>query len=94
MNLWAVGVPVITGPAEGWNFWPLIGIPVALLIAFRWLMLPRTIWVAMAAVLVGLLTADAVAAWGVVFVVGMSACLAIGSSIVLRRLRPGHPPTV
>ena len=94
MDLSAVGVPVVTGPAEGWNFWPLIGIPVALLLSFRWLKLPRSIWVAMAAVLVGLLTADAVAAWGVVYVVGLCACLAIGSSIVLRRLRPGHPPSV
>lgn len=94
MDLSAVGVPVVTGPAEGWNFWPLIGVPVALLFAFRWLKLPRSIWFAIAAVLIGLLTADAIAAWGVVPVVGVGACVAAASSIGLGRLRRRHPPTV
>jgi hypothetical protein len=94
MDLAAVGVPVVTGPAEGWNFWPLIGIPAAMLFAFRWLKLPRTIWVATAAVLVGLLTADAIAAWGVLPVVGVCAGMAAGSSIAVGRSRRRHPPTV
>ena len=94
MDLTAVGVPVVTGLAEGWNFWPLIGVPIALLFAFRWLKLPRTIWFAVAAVLIGLLTADAVTAWGVVPVVGVGACVATTSAFALGRLRRRHPPTV
>lgn len=93
MDLTAVGVPVVTGPAEGWNFWPLIGIPLALLFAFRWLKLRPTIWIAIAAILVGLLTADFIRTWGVLPVGAMGACLAAGSSIVLGRLRRGHPPS-
>ncbi len=94
MDLSAVGVPVVTGPAGGWNFWPLIGIPFALFFTFHWLKLPCTIWVAIAAVLIGLLTADAIGAWGVVPVAAVCACAATGSSIALGRLRRGHPPTV
>jgi hypothetical protein len=93
MDLCAVGVPV-RDVAEGWNFWPVVGIPAALLVAFRWLRLPRTIWVAAAAIVVGLLSADAVRAWGVVPVAGVSACLAAAASFALGRLRGGHPPTV
>jgi hypothetical protein len=93
MDLTAVGVPV-TDAAEGWNFWPLVGIPVALFLAFRWLHLPRTIWVGVAAIVVGLLSADAVAAWGVVPVAGVGACLTAAASFALGRLRGGHPPTV
>jgi hypothetical protein len=93
MDLTAVGVPVLTGPAQGWNFWPLIGIPVALFIAFRWLGLPRRVWVALTAILVGLLIADAVAVWGVLPVAGGTTLVVAGSSMV-NRLRRRHPPTV
>ena len=93
MDLTAVGVPV-TDVAEGWNFWPLIGVPVALLVAFRWLRLPRSASVAIGAVLAGVLTADAIGAWGVVPVAAALAIATIGASIVLRRLRREHPPTV
>jgi uncharacterized membrane protein len=94
MDLTAVGVPVVTGPAQGWNFWPLIGIPLALLVAFRWLRLPRRAGVALTAILVGLLIADAVAAWGVLPVAAGTAALVTGSAIAVGRLRRRHPPTV
>ena len=94
MDLSAVGVPVVTGPAQGWNFWPLLGIPLALFVAFRWLRLPRRAWVVLAAVLAGLLLADAVAAWGVLPVVGGTTLVVAGSTIVVGRLRRRHPPTV
>ena len=94
MDLTAVGVPVVTGPAQGWNFWPLIGIPLALFVAFRWLRLPRKAWVAVAAVLGGLLVADAVAAWGVLPVAGGTTLVVAGSAFVVGRLRRRHPPTV
>jgi hypothetical protein len=94
MNLTAVGVPVVTGPAEGWNFWPLIGIPLALFLAFRWLKLRRTTWIAIAAILVGLLTADMIRTWGVLPVGAMGVGLAAGWSIAIGRSRRGRPPTV
>lgn len=94
MDPLAVGVPVLTGPAQGWNFWPFIGIPVALLIAFYWLHLPRRVWVALLAILGGLLVADAVAAWGVLPVAGGTTVIVAGSAIALGRLRRRHPPTV
>ena len=94
MDLTAVGVPVVTGPAQGWNFWPLIGIPLALFVAFRWLRLPRRTWVALTAVLAGLLIADAVAAWGVLPVAGGATLVVAGWAIAVGRLRRRHPPTV
>ena len=94
MDITAVGVPVLTGPAQGWNFWPLIGIPVTLFVAFRWLRLPRGTWVTLSAVLAGLLIADAVAAWGVLPVAGGTTLMAAGSAIAVGRLRRRHPPTV
>ena len=94
MELTAVGVPVVTGPAQGWNFWPLIGVPLALFVAFRWLRLPRRAGVALTAVLGGLLVADAVAAWGVLPVAGGATLVVAGSAIALGRLRRRHPPTV
>ena len=94
MDLSAVGVPVMTGPGQGWNFWPIVGIPIALLVAYRWLRLPRTVVVAIGAILAGLLTADAISAWGVLPVLGAGACLTIGAAVAVRRARRGHPPTV
>ncbi len=90
----AVGVPVLTGPAQGWNFWPLIGIPVSFFVAFGWLRLPRRAWVAVAAILAGLLIADAVAAWGVVPVAGGITLVVAGWAVTVGRLRRRHPPTV
>ena len=95
MDPLAVGVPVLTGPAQGWNFWPFIGIPVALLIAFYWLRSapegvgrvsrdPR--WVCS--------SADAVSAWGVLPVAGGTAVIVAASALALGRLRRRHPPTV
>ena len=94
MDLTAVGVPVVTGPAQGWNFWPLIGIPLALFVAFRWLRLPRRAGVALTAVLGGLLIADAVAAWGVLPVAAGTTLVVAGSAIAVGRLRRRHPPAV
>lgn len=94
MDPFAVGVPVLTGPAQGWNFWPFIGIPLALFVAFSWLQLPRRAWVASLAILAGLLSADAVAAWGVLPVIGGATLVVAGSAIALSRLRRRHPPTV
>jgi hypothetical protein len=94
MDLTAVGVPVVTGPAQGWNFWPLIGIPLALFVAFRWLRLPRRTGVAVTAVLGGLLIADAIAAWGVLPVAGGTTLVVAGSATAVGRLRRRHPPTV
>jgi CBS-domain-containing membrane protein len=94
MDLTAVGVPVVTGPAQGWNFWPLIGIPLALFVAFRWLRLPRRTGVALTAVLGGLLIADAITAWGVLPVAGGTTLVVAGSAIAVGRLRRRHPPTV
>jgi hypothetical protein len=87
----AVGVPVLTGPAQGWNFWPFIGIPIALLVAFRWLGLPRKIWVAVIVVLAGLASADAISAWGVLPALGVAACLVAATAIVVRVRRTGPP---
>jgi hypothetical protein len=89
-----VGVPVITGPPAGWNFWPVLGIPLAWIVAFRWLRLPRTLWTAIAVTVLGLLTADAVAAWGVI-PAGASVALVLAATAVgLRLARRSHPPNV
>jgi len=90
----AVGVPVLTGPAQGWNFWPVLGIPIALLIAFRWLALPRTAWVVVGATLVGLLAADAVSSWGVVPAAVVASLFVAAATLTLRRSRRGRPPAV
>jgi hypothetical protein len=90
----AVGVPVLTGPAEGWNFWPLVGIPLAMVVAFRWWHLDVTVPVVIAAILVGLLSADAIAAWGVLPVVLGCSCLTVIGSILLGQVRRREPPTV
>ncbi len=94
MDISAVGVPVLTGPPQGWNFWPFISIPVAYLVAFRWCRLPRTVWTLIAAVLIGLLIADAISAWGVVPVASVTTVVGAGLAIALGRLRRRHPPTV
>ena len=94
MDVLAVGVPVVTGPSAGWNFWPLIGIPLVLLVAFRWLELPQRAGVAMAAILAGLLAADAISRWGVIPVLAAALSLAGILAIVLRRIRENRPPTV
>ena len=93
MGLIAVGVPV-TDVAEGWNFWPLLGVPIALFVAFRLWRLPRSLSVAIVAVLAGLLTADAIGAWGVVPVAAVGTAAVLVSSIAVGRLRRRHPPTV
>ncbi|MDH4112623.1 MAG: hypothetical protein OEV60_08090 [Actinomycetota bacterium] len=93
MDPLGVGVPVLTGPAEGWNFWPFLGIPIALLIAFRFLHLPRRVWVVVVVVLVGLASADAISAWGVVPAVGVAACL-VAVVALIARLRRSDPPIV
>ncbi|HWC70512.1 MAG TPA: hypothetical protein VG993_05040 [Actinomycetota bacterium] len=87
MELLAVGVPVVTGPAQGWNFWPIIGIPLALLVTLRWLRLPRTASVVVAAILAGLLTADAVAWWGVVPAAAVVAVATVLVAVGLRAAR-------
>jgi hypothetical protein len=94
MDVLAVGVPVLTDPAEGWNFWPLIGIPLSLLLAFRWLKLPRRPSVAIAAVLVGLLIADGTSRWGVIPVWAAIVGSALLAATVLRTTRRNRPPTV
>lgn len=94
MDVVAVGVPVLTGPAEGWNFWPVVGIPLAMFIAFRWFKLPPRIWVILAAILTGLVAADAVSAWGILPVVIGASCLVGIGSMALGRLHRTHPPTV
>ena len=92
MDPTAIGVPVLTGPAEGWNFWPLIAIPVALTLTFGWLRLPRRLWTVALAVVAGLVMADAVAAWGVVPVAaGVGAMVLVGRLIALRAGGPGRP---
>jgi len=94
MDVLAVGVPVVTGPAGGWNFWPLVAIPLSLLLAFRWLKLPRRPGVGIAAILVGLLIADGTSRWGVVPVGAGIVGLAFLSATVLRATRRNRPPTV
>ena len=73
MDVLSVGVPVVTGPAEGWNFWPILGIPLALLVSLRWLRLRASVWVVVGSILVGLLMADAVTWWGVVPAIALAA---------------------
>jgi hypothetical protein len=90
----AVGVPVLTGPAQGWNFWPVLAIPIALLVAYRWLDLPRSGWVVVGAILAGLLAADAVSSWGVVPAVVLASLFAAAATLALRRSRRGRPPAV
>ena len=87
VDIVAVGVPVLIGPAQGWNFWPLVGIPVALVVAFRWLRLPRRLWVLIGTVVTGLLAADAVSTWGVMPVVAATAASVGAIAVILRRLR-------
>lgn len=87
MEVLGVGVPVLTGPAQGWNFWPILGIPLALLVALRWLRLPLSAFVIGGAVLIGLLVADAVAWWGVVPTAGVAALAVLAVAIGLRRAR-------
>lgn len=87
MEVLGVGVPVLTGPAQGWNFWPILGIPLALLIALRWLHLPRSAFVIGGAILVGLLVADAVAWWGVVPTAAVASLAILAVAIGLRRAR-------
>jgi hypothetical protein len=94
MDFVAVGVPVVTGPAQGWNFWPLVAVPLAMLIAFRWLHLPPRIWLVVVMVLAGLASADAVSAWGVAPVSIVVVSLALGASLALRSLHRDDPPTV
>jgi hypothetical protein len=94
MRMLSVGVPVLTGPAGGWNFWPLLGIPLALLLAFRWLRVRRYAWIAVIAVLAGLAWADAISAWGVLPVTAGSACIAAVATVLRRGRRPSRPPTV
>jgi hypothetical protein len=90
MDVLGVGVPVLTGPAEGWNFWPVVGIPLALVVALRWLKLPRTGWVLVGAILAGLLVADAVAWWGVVPAATVAVVGVALAAVGLRSLR--HRP--
>jgi hypothetical protein len=94
MRLLSVGVPVLTGPAEGWDFWPLIGVPLALLLVFRWLRLGRRVWIAVIAIVLGLAWADAISAWGILPVTAGSACIAAVATFIRRGRRPSRPPTV
>jgi len=91
MRIVSVGVPVVMGPPGGWNFWPLLSVPLALLIAFRWLAFPLRFWIALVAALVGLACADAIAAWGVLPVAAGMACLVVYGKVALGR-RPRDPP--
>ena len=84
----------MTGPAGGWNFWPLVGIPLALVLVFGWLRLPRHLWIAIVATVTGLAWADGVAAWGVVPVAAWTASIAAIATIVRRRRGVSRPPTV
>jgi len=93
MHIVSVGVPVMTDPTGGWSFWPLLSIPLALLIAFRWLAFARRWWIALIAIVLGLASADAISAWGVLPVaVATAGFVAIGSMAVGRRHR--RPPPV
>lgn len=94
MLVLAVGVPVLTGPAEGWNFWPLVGIPLAMVIAFHWWHLPPTLWVLIAAILLGLVSADAIEAWGILPVALGATCVTTIGAVLLRREHGNDPPTV
>jgi hypothetical protein len=94
MDALGVGVPVLTGPPAGWNFWPLLGIPLAWFVAFRWLRLPLRLGIAIAVTLLGLLTADAVSGWGVI-PAGVAVALIIGATAVgSLRARRDRPPDV
>jgi hypothetical protein len=87
MDVLGVGVPVVTGPTEGWNFWPILGIPLALLVALRWLRLRASVWVVVGSILVGLLAADAVAWWGVVPAIALAAVAILVAAIAIGRNR-------
>jgi hypothetical protein len=94
MRIVSVGVPVVTDPAGGWNFWPLLTVPFTLHIAIRWLRFPLRLWVAVASLLVGLAGADAIGAWGVLPVAtGAASVVAIWSMVLGQRHRD-HPPPV
>ncbi len=84
MDVLSVGVPVVTGPAQGWNFWPILGIPLALLVSLRWLRLRASVWVVVGSILVGLLLADAVAWWGVVPAIALAAVAILVAAIARR----------
>lgn len=89
----SVGVPVMTDPSGGWSFWPLLSIPLAMLVAFRWLAIARRWWVALIMIVLGLAAADAISAWGVLPVAaGTAGFAAIASMAVGRRGR--RPPGV
>lgn len=89
-----VGVPVLTGPAAGWNFWPVLGIPLAWLVAFRWLRVPLRLWTAIAVTVLGLLSADAIATWGVIPAGAVVALVLAAAAVGLRLARRTRPPNV
>jgi hypothetical protein len=94
MDALSVGVPVLSGPAAGWNFWPVVGIPLAWLLVFGWLRVPLRPGIAIGVTVVGLLSADAVSTWGVApVVIGVSLLLA-AITIALRHARRTRPPNV
>ncbi len=62
----AVGVPVLSAPSMDWNWWPVLGIPLILIITLRWFGFPRRLGVVIGGVVAGLVFADAVASWGVI----------------------------
>jgi hypothetical protein len=94
VDVLSVGVPVLTDPSRGWNFWPFVGIPVALFVAFRCLRLQRRASIAAVATMAGLASADAVSAWGVMPVLVAGACLVVVAAIALRGWRRTDPPKV
>ena len=94
MRIVSVGVPVVTDLAGGWSFWPLLTVPLALLVAIRWLRFPLRLWVAVASLLVGLACADAIGAWGVLPVAAGTVSVVAIWSMVLGQRRRDHPPPV
>lgn len=95
MRMIAVGVPGWPAPSTRWDWWPLVGIVFALLIAGRALHLRLRAPVLVASVAVGPLFATLVHAWGAVPVLGIAILVGVAMPGARRRPHPrGSPPTV
>ncbi len=93
VELLAVGVPVAKVQSLGWDWWPIPGIVIAVILARRTFGLRLAPPVLVTAVLGGLAYASAVHAWGVLPPLGAAAATAVVAPLVRHRASqdPGPP---
>ena len=93
MILFAVGVPGWPAPSTRWDWWPMLGIALALVIARRSLRLPLRPLVLVVAVAIGPIFALVVHAWGAVAAISSTIATAGFSSWVRTRRTGDGPPS-